>query len=146
MIKQGITASFRIIANLCLLPGLRHLLWRVSGLDFGKDTFINMGLTIVDNYSNQVFIGNRVAIAPNVTIVTASNPNNSILGEQSRFVKSAPVEIGDDSWLGSQVVIMPGVKIGSRSIVAAGSVVTKDVANDTIVAGVPAKEIGTTIQ
>jgi acetyltransferase-like isoleucine patch superfamily enzyme len=56
-------------------------------------------------------------------------------------IEGAPIVIEDNVWLGANVVVMPGVTIGKHSVVAAGSVVTKDVPPDTIVAGVPAKVV-----
>jgi acetyltransferase-like isoleucine patch superfamily enzyme len=58
-------------------------------------------------------------------------------------VRFAPVKIGDDVWIGARAVILPGVTIGSRCVVAAGAVVKSDVPDGTIVAGVPARPVGT---
>ena len=99
-----------------------------------------MSITVVDKYERDwVKIGDRVSIAPNVTFVTHSDPNESILRKNESLIKVGAITIHDDSWLGAQVTILPGVSIGARSIVAAGSVVTKDVAPDIVVAGVPAR-------
>ena len=84
---------------------------------------------------NNITIGKNVAIAENVIIRDSDNHN--IEGA----VNSAPIVIGDNVWIGMGAMILKGVTIGSGSIVAAGAVVTKDVAPNTIVAGVPAKEI-----
>lgn len=84
---------------------------------------------------NNITIGNNVAISENVIIRDSDNHN--IEG----VVNSAPIVIGDNVWIGMGAMILKGVTIGEGSIIAAGAVVTKDVAPNTIVAGVPAKEI-----
>lgn len=85
-------------------------------------------------------IGSRVLIAANVTITTRAHPV-----ELPRWgvTTDAPIEIGDDVWIGAGAVILPGVTIGSGSVVAAGAVVTASVDPFTVVAGVPARPIKT---
>lgn len=61
--------------------------------------------------------------------------------DYSKLIPSAPIEIGDDVWIGARCIILKGVHIGARSIIAAGSVVTKDIPADCIAAGGPAKVI-----
>ncbi len=84
---------------------------------------------------NEIKIGNNVAISENVII--RDSDNHSINGG----VISKPVVIGDNVWIGMGAMILKGVTIGNGSVVAAGAVVTKDVPPNTVVAGVPAKEI-----
>ena len=84
---------------------------------------------------NNITIGNNVAISENVIIRDSDNHN--IEGT----VNSAPIVIGDNVWIGMGAMILKGVTVGEGSVIAAGAVVTKDVAPNTIVAGVPAKEI-----
>jgi acetyltransferase-like isoleucine patch superfamily enzyme len=90
-------------------------------------------------------IGAGCALAAGVTIYTQSNqhdaePEKRVIDQPVLF---APVKIGDDVWIGARAVILPGVTIGSRCVVAAGAVVRSDVADGTIVAGVPARPVGT---
>ncbi|MEI2777259.1 MAG: DapH/DapD/GlmU-related protein [Tetrasphaera sp.] len=102
----------------------------------GADSFINYDV-FIDNAA-PVTIGQRVAIGPRVTIVTGSH----LIGGPERRrgdSVSAPVVIGDGAWLGAASTILPGVTVGAGAIVAAGAVVTDDVAPDTLVAGVPAR-------
>lgn len=87
-------------------------------------------------------IGNDVMLGFESVILTSTHKSDRLdipMGDQGMF--SAPVIIGDDVWTGCRVVIMPGVTIGDHAIVAAGSVVTKDVPAWGIVGGVPAKFI-----
>lgn len=143
-IRKIYIALLRLIANHCILPPLRHALFKLSGLKFGKKTYINMGLNIIDDYDNLIEIGNNVALSPNVTFVASSNPNNSELSKNPRYVKKEIIYVGDDSWIGTGAVIMPGIKIGIACIIGSNAVVTKNVNDYEIVAGIPAKVIGKT--
>jgi len=86
-----------------------------------------------------ITIGKRVLFAPNVHIYAATHPLCPI--ERKDFELARPVKIGDDCWIGGQVIICPGVTIGNGVTIGAGSVVTKDVPSNVIVAGNPAKII-----
>ncbi|MDN4503571.1 sugar O-acetyltransferase [Alteromonadaceae bacterium BrNp21-10] len=111
---------------------------RGETLSIGENFYANTGLTLLD--SGGVTIGANVLIGPHVQILTNNHPLNA---EERRsgieIYKS--VSIGDDVWIGAGVIICPGVTIGERAVVAAGAVVTKNVAQDTLVAGNPAKLI-----
>ena len=87
-----------------------------------------------------VKIGDRVTLADRVTLVISSYPNFSKIRP---FVKDLHgyIEIDDDAWLGTGCIIMPNIRIGKGAIVGAGAVVTKNVPDFTIVAGIPAKPI-----
>lgn len=87
-----------------------------------------------------VTIGDRVAIADRVTLVVSSHPNFSRLRQITGEVHE-PIEIGDDAWIGTCSVILPGVRIGKGSVVGAGSIVTADVPENTIVVGNPARTL-----
>ena len=87
-------------------------------------------------------IGNRTMFGPNVQIYAVTHPLNHI-ERSSGLEYGKPITIGDDVWIGGSVVICPGVTIGDRSIIGAGSVVTKDIPSDTIAAGNPCRIIRT---
>jgi acetyltransferase-like isoleucine patch superfamily enzyme len=89
-----------------------------------------------------VTIGNHVNLAQGIT-VTALNHNfsESDIRIDEQGVSTTPVMIEDDVWIGANAVILPGVSIGTHSVVAAGAIVTKDVPPHSLVAGVPAKVI-----
>lgn len=109
----------------------------------GDNFFANFNLTILDEA--KVKIGDNVLIGPNVSIYTACHP----LEAESRdtFVEWAePVTIGNSVWIGGNVTIVPGVTIGDRSVIAAGSTVTRDVPADTVVGGCPARVIKQIVQ
>jgi maltose O-acetyltransferase len=123
----------------------RKLFFRLTGVHIGKGTNITPGLVINDGYSGLCSIGDRVSIATNVTLVADSHPNNSRLCEhpyvKQHLIKTAPVLIEDDVWLGTNAIVLPGVRIGRASVVGAGAVVVDDVPFGTIVAGVPARVV-----
>jgi acetyltransferase-like isoleucine patch superfamily enzyme len=91
--------------------------------------------------NDKLTIGNRVLIASHVVITTAGHP---ITPPRWANVEMGPIVIGDEVWIGAGSTILPGVTIGDNCVVAAGSVVTKDVSPNCVVAGVPAQVIGTT--
>ncbi len=107
---------------------------------------IGSGCRINENvYIEQAEIGRDVLIAPNATILSRMHEFSRIdipISMQG-YKKQMKVYIEDDVWLGRNVIVMPGIRIGKGAIVAAGSVVTKDVSDYTIVGGVPAKLIRT---
>ncbi|MGG5947733.1 galactoside O-acetyltransferase [Salmonella enterica] len=102
----------------------------------GDNFYANFNLTIVDDYT--VTIGNNVMVAPNVTISVTGHPVHFSLRMQGEMF-SFPVTIGNNVWIGSQVVINPGVTIGDNSVIGADSVVTKDIPPDVVAAGVPCR-------
>ena len=124
---------------------IRKLLLQRTNVSIGEDSVININIVISDDYKNLVYIGNRVAISPNVTIIAVSNPNNSRVKEISyikeHLVKEAPVVIEDDVWIGTNVTILPDVVIGQGSIIGAGSIVTESIPPHSIAAGAPCRII-----
>ena len=83
-------------------------------------------------------IGDRVRIGHNVALMTVDHEVGSP-ELRSGITKCGPIEIGDGAWLASHVTVLPGVRIGAGAIVAAGAVVTRDVPDNTLVAGIPAR-------
>jgi acetyltransferase-like isoleucine patch superfamily enzyme len=102
----------------------------------GKNVFINSCCRFQDN--GGIEIGDKTMIGPNVTIVTV---NHEINPETRINAVPKPVKIGKNVWIGAGCTILPGVIIGENSIIGAGSVVTKDVPANIVVAGNPAKLI-----
>jgi len=127
------------------LPGwrIRAALLRSAGYSIGERTYIGEDLLIIDEPGDRgmVTIGSRVAIAPRVTLVASSYANFSSI-RVAAGEKHEPVVIEDDAWIGTGVIVLPGITVGSCSVVAAGSVVTRDVPSHAIVAGVPARPVG----
>lgn len=125
-------------------PGyeLRKLFLQLSGYKVGKDVFIGEDLIIIDEPEDrgQVVINDRVAIAPRVTLVTSSRPNFSRIRNLVSEEKG-PIVIENDAWLGTGVIVMPNIHIGEGAVIAAGSIVTRDVPSYSVVAGAPAKHL-----
>lgn len=107
-----------------------------KNITIGKNVFFNTGCTFQDR--GGISIGDGTMIGMNVTIATL---NHGLPLETRNVTFPSPVIIGDNVWIGSNATILPGVTIGDNSVVAAGAVVTKDVLENTVVAGVPAKEL-----
>jgi maltose O-acetyltransferase len=109
-----------------------------SHLTIGEDCWFNIGCFF--DLVGSITIGSRVGFGHEVMVLTSSHE----IGPEARrvgplFVK--PVEIGDGTWVGARVVILPGVRIGRGAVIAAGSVVTNDVPANTIVSGIPARVV-----
>jgi maltose O-acetyltransferase len=106
----------------------------------GEKVFFNFNCVVLD--VTYVKIGSRTLFGPNVQIYTATHPMDH--KERSSSVEYAkPIIIGEDVWVGGSAVICPGVTIGDRTIIGAGSVVTKDIPSDVFAAGNPCRVIRT---
>ncbi|HET8854881.1 MAG TPA: DapH/DapD/GlmU-related protein [Salinimicrobium sp.] len=87
-----------------------------------------------------VKIGSRTLLGPNVGIYTATHPMDFKL-RATGLESGKPISIGDDVWIGGDVTICPGVEIGDRTIIGAGSVVIKDIPSGVLAAGNPCRVI-----
>jgi len=106
-----------------------------SRLTLGDNSTLNHGVFL--NLENDITIGNNVHISPYAQLHTG----HLVLNEVPRYHLSAPIIIEDHVWIASGAIIGAGVRIGQYSVVAANSVVTKDVPPSTLVGGVPARVI-----
>jgi acetyltransferase-like isoleucine patch superfamily enzyme len=111
---------------------------RGNKIHIGKKSFINYGATILD--MTDVYIGDDVRIAPNVSIYTVWHPLNW-KERMDRVCYTDEVYIGDHTWICGDVTILPGVKIGKRCVIGAGSVVTHDIPDDSLAYGNPCQVI-----
>jgi acetyltransferase-like isoleucine patch superfamily enzyme len=107
-----------------------------KNIHLGKNVFINEGCTFQDQ--GGIYIGDDSLIGHHATLVTLNHNKDP---EKRGNLIPAPIHIGKKVWLGSNVTVLPGVKIGDGAIVAAGAVVTKDVPVNSTVAGIPARVI-----
>ena len=109
-----------------------------SNIYFGDQVFMNFNCVVLD--VTPVHIGSRTMFGPNVQIYTATHPIDA--KERATWLEAGKaIRIGDDVWIGGSVVICPGVSIGDRAIIGAGSVVAKDIPSDVFAAGNPCKII-----
>lgn len=106
-------------------------------IQLGKQVFFNFNCVVLDVCA--VKIGDFCLFGPAVQIYTAMHPMNADLRRQQEFAK--PVTIGSDVWVGGGAIICPGVNVGSRSVIGAGSVVTRDIPEGMFAAGNPCRVI-----
>lgn len=116
---------------------------RPTTMEIGHHVFINFGVNFLNSDKAGIKIGNFVAIGPQCLFIT-TNKNYAewtrpLFGTNNDIHK--PIIISDDVWIGANVTVLPGVKIGRGAIVGAGAVVTKDIPPYAVAAGVPARII-----
>lgn len=107
-----------------------------QNISIGKNVFINSGCCFQDQ--GGIEIGDNVLIGQQVVIATL---NHDLIPQKRANMIASPVKIGNDVWIGAHATILSGVTIGNGAVIAAGAVVTKDVEENTVVGGVPAKAL-----
>jgi maltose O-acetyltransferase len=108
-----------------------------SNIELGERVFFNFNCVVLDVC--RVTVGSHTQFGPAVQIYTATHPMNAELRRKQEYAK--PIEIGSDVWVGGGAIILPGVTIGSRAVIGAGSVVTRDVPESVFAAGNPCRII-----
>ena len=108
-----------------------------SNIELGERVFFNFNCVVLDVC--RVTIGDYTLFGPAVQIYTPMHPMNAELRRREEYGK--PIEIGSDVWVGGGALILPGVRIGSRAVIGAGSVVTRDVPEGVFAAGNPCRVI-----
>lgn len=106
-----------------------------GNINFIGDVLINTGCNFLDNETITIRTGTM--IGPNVTLTTVSHHTDPALRHGANII--APIEIGENVWIGAGAVVLPGITIGDNSVIAANSVVTADVPANCLYAGTPAK-------
>lgn len=106
-----------------------------TNITLGENVFINCNCTMLD--SGYIRIGKHTLVGPNCQFYTPQHPMDYVERREDKET-AYPITIGEDCWLGGGVIVCPGVTVGDRCIIAAGSVVTKDIPDDSLAAGVPA--------
>jgi acetyltransferase-like isoleucine patch superfamily enzyme len=124
----------RLLLSMPVTMNIRVVLLRFSGYKVGKSCTIGSHFTISDRAIDidNIIIGDRVNIGSNVSLITSSAPNTSVLNRIYKL-KYEKIIIGNDCWIGTGVIILPGITIGDCSIVGAGVVVEKDIPKYTVV-------------
>ena len=102
-----------------------------------EGVFINFGSIMLDG--GGIYIGRKTLLAPNVHIYTAEHPVDA--DERDKWESCRPVHIGERCWIGGDVTICPGVTIGDRTVIGAGSVVVRDIPADCVAVGNPCRVI-----
>ncbi len=128
---------------------IRKIYLKKLGIIMDEGTYTNIGfsVTVNDDFSPCVYIGKNVSIAPYVTLIPNSSPNNSDLLKSMDYVntnlihENTVITIEDDCWLGTGCIILPGITMKKGTILGAGSVLTQDTEEFSVYAGVPAKKI-----
>lgn len=108
-----------------------------TNIELGKRVFFNFNCVVLD--VARVSVGDYTLFGPAVQVYTATHPLEAKLRRKQEFAKS--ITIGSDVWIGGGAIICPGVKIGSRAVIGAGSVVTRDIPEDVFAAGNPCRVI-----
>ena len=111
-----------------------------SHIRIGARTFVNFGLVALDVAA--ITIGQDVQIGTNVQLMTPTHPVEAG-PRRDRWEAAKPITIGDNVWLGSGAIILPGVTIGENTVVGAGAVVTRDLPANVVAVGNPARVIRT---
>lgn len=113
----------------------------------GKNFYANFNLTVLDTCP--ITIGKNVMCGPNVSLITPlhplmyqqRNPRMQADGKVDTVEYGAPITIGDNCWLASNITVCPGVTIGNGCVIGAGALVTKDVPDNSLVVGVPGRVV-----
>lgn len=107
-------------------------------IEIGENFYANHNLIILDG--NKVIFGDNVFIAPNCGFYTAGHPLDYSQRNQG-LEYARPIKVGNNVWIGGNVVVLPGVEIGDNCVIGAGSVVTKDISANSVAVGNPCKVI-----
>ena len=151
ILQKGKNATIQSMTRMDILPFNRFYLGNNSTIEdfctvnngvgkiyIGDDTRIGIGSVLI----GPVYVGNHVRLAQNVVISALNHNYQDVeIPISKQGVNTSEVYIGDETWIGANAVILPGVFIGKHCVVAAGSVVTKNIPSYSVVAGNPAKVI-----
>ena len=127
---------FAQIGEGCYIETPFYANWGGRFVHFGNNVYANFGLTCVDD--THIYVGDCTMFGPHCTLAT---PNHPILPElrEKGYQYNLPIRIGRNCWLGSGVIVVPGVTIGDNSVIGAGSVVTKDIPANVVAVGNPCR-------
>ena len=112
--------------------------WGGTHVHFGNGVYANTNLTLLDD--GHIYVGSRVLFGPNVVVATANHPLNAKL-RRCEMQYNRDVHIGENVWIGTGVIILPGVHIGKNTVIGAGSVVTRDIPESVLAVGNPCRVV-----
>ena len=125
---------FAEIGENCYIEPPFHANFGGHHVHFGTGVYANFNLTLVDD--THIYVGDYTMFGPNVVLATAGHPITPELRKRG-YQYNAPIHIGNNCWLGTGVLVMPGITIGDNVIIGAGSVVTKYIPSNVIAVGNP---------
>lgn len=108
-----------------------------SNIELGERVFFNFNCVVLDVC--RVRIGDFTLFGPGAQVLTPVHPFNAALRRKEEYAR--PIDIGSDVWVGAGALVLPGVRIGSRSVIGAGSVVTRDIPEGVFAAGNPCRVV-----
>ena len=129
---------FAEIGENCYIEPPFHANFGGHHVHFGTGVYANFNLTLVDD--THIYVGDYTMFGPNVVLATAGHPITPELRKRG-YQYNAPIHIGNNCWLGTGVLVMPGITIGDNVIIGAGSVVTRDIPPYSLAAGNPCRVI-----
>ena len=138
-VKKIINYILESLAYNCPVNSWRIRMHRWRGVNIGKNVIIGLKVTLDHSYPDYIYIGDNVSLAGNNYILTHSNPFKHFEKTLESYI--SPVIIKNCAQLSIGTIVLPGVTIGEYSIIAAGSVVQKDIPDKVIAGGIPAKVI-----
>ena len=122
----------------CYIESPFRASWGGQHVHFGSGIYANFNLTLIDD--GHIYVGDRVLFGPNVVVATAGHPLNAGLRRQEmQYVRD--VYIGENVWVGSGAIILPGVTVGKNSVIGAGSVVTRNIPEGVMAVGNPCRVV-----
>jgi maltose O-acetyltransferase len=135
--REALTALFGRLADDAVVEAPFHCDYGFN-ISVGRRFYANVNCVFLDCAA--IEIGDHVLFGPGVHLYTATHPVDAA-DRREGLELAKPIVVGDDAWLGGGAIVLPGVTIGARTVVGAGSVVTRDVPPDQKVAGNPARPI-----
>jgi len=143
LLRTYVQKRLHFWAQRCIAPPLRLWLYRQMGVRIGRDVFVGLESYLDCQFPELITIEDEVTVSVRVTVVVHDDARRLDRVEPGAGDGTvAPVYLRRGCYLGAGCLILPGVTVGERAVVAAGAVVTRDVEPDTVVAGVPARPIG----
>jgi acetyltransferase-like isoleucine patch superfamily enzyme len=140
-INQTSSINNAIIGNNVKIAGFVRIYGKKENLiEIGGSTYVGPN-SLIDGYNAKVIIGKSVSIAQSVIIISGSGPNASKKMQKIFPIKKGPINIGDHTWIGASVIIMPNITIGKFCVIAANSFVSESFPDYSILGGSPAKLI-----
>ena len=134
--QELLKEMFAEIGESCYIEPPFHANFGGKHVHFGSHIYANFNFTTVDD--THIYVGDYTMFGPNVVLATAGHPINAELRKKG-YQYNAPIHIGKNCWLGSGVLVLPGITIGDNVIIGAGSVVTKDIPYNVVAVGNPCK-------